>query len=393
MSLVSVIMPNHNGASTLAEAIQSVLNQTHSHLELLVVDDGSTDSSRQVVASFEDPRVQLFEQARAGAGAARNVGLNRARGEFLAFLDADDRYLPDTLEFFVSASLEHPEVDLFYGDVYWEKVSEVISSLEPPFINYVPCVSTIALFGRNMDVLRFDEELRSGFEEWDLLLRIQDQLRLKHLPRQVAVAGNPPGPRLLGDKEPRQIAAVYREVVLRHMHHPKRDRCRTVVIAKEVPHPAAADVTFVMLNHLRLFWGEPFDLAFDTSESTHDSSNPERHFGFTSFETAEDMASFVREGCYETVFCTRSNLLVPKDFRRPPSQPGISHQPALVRYNTRMEPKLFASHYEPHPILVESIGPSGRRGYDPTVRCITAQDYLDQANTRLVELPDALLVI
>lgn len=393
MSLVSVIMPNRNGASTLAEAIQSVLNQTHSHLELLVVDDDSTDSSCQVAGSFEDPRIRLLQQPCGGAGAARNVGLNRARGEFLAFLDADDRYLPDTLEFFLSASRKNPEVDLFYGDVYWEKVSGVISSLEPQFIKYVPGVPTIALFARNMGLLRFDEELRSGFEEWDLLLRIHDQLRLKHLPRQVAIAGDPPGPRLLGDKEPARMAAIYREVVLRHMHRRKRDRCRTLVIARDTSHRAAADVTFVMLNHLRLFWGEPIDLVFDTSESEHDGADPERLFGFASFESAEDLASFVREGCYVDVFCTRTNLLVPKDFQRPPSQPGICHQPALVRYNTRLEPQLFASHYQPHPILVESIGPPGHRGYDPTVLSITAQDYVGQAKTRRVELPNALLAI
>lgn len=98
---VSVIMPVFNGAEHIAEAIRSVISQTHKNWELIVSDDGSTDGTLELVSRFEseDDRVSVLSGGhRQGPGAARNVGLDAARGRWLAFLDADDLWLPTKLE-------------------------------------------------------------------------------------------------------------------------------------------------------------------------------------------------------------------------------------------------------------------------------------------------------
>jgi glycosyltransferase involved in cell wall biosynthesis len=93
----SVVIPAYNRADVLGDAIRSVLAQTEQDFEIVVVDDGSADDPARVVASFADPRIRLHRQVNRGGGAARNAGIDLARGCFIAFLDSDDAYLPDHL--------------------------------------------------------------------------------------------------------------------------------------------------------------------------------------------------------------------------------------------------------------------------------------------------------
>lgn len=88
--MVSIIMPVYNGAQFIAEAIDSVLAQTHSNWELIIINDGSTDGSEQVILTYNDERIQYYQQENKGVSAARNVGLKSMKGDFFCFLDADD---------------------------------------------------------------------------------------------------------------------------------------------------------------------------------------------------------------------------------------------------------------------------------------------------------------
>src|SRR5436305_1443891 len=105
--LVSVIIPCYNQAHFLDEAIESVLAQTYSNREIIVVDDGSTDNTA-TVARCHSP-VGYIYQENAGPSAARNTGVKESRGEYLVFLDADDRLLPEALEIGVDCLRQHPE--------------------------------------------------------------------------------------------------------------------------------------------------------------------------------------------------------------------------------------------------------------------------------------------
>lgn len=97
--LVSIIMPSWNTGRFIAESIQSVLNQTYTNWELLIVDDCSTDNTDDVVASFQDERIRYFHNAKnSGAALTRNRAMQEAQGEWIAFLDSDDLWMPDKLE-------------------------------------------------------------------------------------------------------------------------------------------------------------------------------------------------------------------------------------------------------------------------------------------------------
>jgi hypothetical protein len=121
MPTVSVIMPAFNSAAYIDAAIDSVLNQTVSDLELLVIDDGSSDETAALVARRRgtDPRIRLLRQPNAGPGAARNAGFREARGPFFAFLDSDDEWAPTFVQRQLAILAARPEVDVVFGNAWY----------------------------------------------------------------------------------------------------------------------------------------------------------------------------------------------------------------------------------------------------------------------------------
>lgn len=117
-SLVSVIMPAYNAERHIAESIQSVLDQTYKNWELVVVDDGSTDGTAEIVQRFasNEKRVLCIFQQNSGQGKARNTGVDSSSGELIAFLDSDDLWLPEKLERQVQTLLA-TKADVIYSDV------------------------------------------------------------------------------------------------------------------------------------------------------------------------------------------------------------------------------------------------------------------------------------
>ncbi|PKO70073.1 MAG: hypothetical protein CVU23_06560, partial [Betaproteobacteria bacterium HGW-Betaproteobacteria-17] len=114
---ISIIMPCYTAAAHLPISVGSVQAQTHTDLELVIVDDGSTDDSWQTLQKLAqtDSRIRVFQQANAGAAAARNDALQKARGAYTAFVDSDDTWHPGFLEAMVSAPTIHPKSASFYS--------------------------------------------------------------------------------------------------------------------------------------------------------------------------------------------------------------------------------------------------------------------------------------
>lgn len=106
--LVSFIMPTYNRAYIIQTAINSILAQTRSNWELIVVDDGSTDDTKQLVAAIGDPRIRYYYQQNKGAGAARNIAIGYAKGEWIAYLDSDNELYPNYLEVMLRELKAHP---------------------------------------------------------------------------------------------------------------------------------------------------------------------------------------------------------------------------------------------------------------------------------------------
>ncbi len=127
--LVSVIIPVYNCDRYLAQAIESVLAQTYRPIELIVIDDGSTDRSAAVAQRFGDSVLYCF-QPNSGTGAARNQGIELARGGFFAFLDADDLWVEDKLARQMAAMSSNPELDVVFGQVQQFRSPELDESVK-----------------------------------------------------------------------------------------------------------------------------------------------------------------------------------------------------------------------------------------------------------------------
>lgn len=201
MTAISAIIPVFNGASTLRQAIDSVLAQQVTDLELIVVDDGSTDSTPQILDSYGN-RIQQIRQSNAGPAAARNAGVRRASGKYLAFLDADDSWLPDMLQIALSALDSDPECVLAYGDLLI--VDSNGHSLGTHLIGreYSHAPSMEEILGRMWPIMPsaalirrsafeacggFVEEFRgAGFEDAFLWLTLREQGHFCYLDRPVA---------------------------------------------------------------------------------------------------------------------------------------------------------------------------------------------------------------
>lgn len=117
---VSVIIPTYNRAHVLGRALRSVLNQAYQDFELIVVDDGSSDATVEVMSGFADSRIRyLHHEENRGAAAARNSGIKAARGEYVAFLDSDDEWLPEKLEKQIEAFRQvSSRVGVVYTDMW-----------------------------------------------------------------------------------------------------------------------------------------------------------------------------------------------------------------------------------------------------------------------------------
>jgi glycosyltransferase involved in cell wall biosynthesis len=180
--LVSIVIPCYNQAHFLHEAIESALAQTYSHREVLVVDDGSTDRTAEVAAAYAT--VRYIRQENLGLSAARNTGLKQSRGEYLVFLDADDRLLPKALEIGVDSLLEHPSCAFTSGycriiagdgSLLAEREPRRVSSehyLEFLRGNYIWCPASVIYRRSTFDSVNgFDPSL-AACEDYDLYLRI-----------------------------------------------------------------------------------------------------------------------------------------------------------------------------------------------------------------------------
>lgn len=177
---VSVIIPCFNNASYVAEAIESVIHQTVTDVEIIVIDDGSTDNSADVVSRFD--HVKLIRQTNRGVSAARNNGAKLASGRSLLFLDADDRLHPGAIEAHLAAFASDPRCVLTFGtcDVIDSRGSVLYSHRQPPsaygfwdiLLGVTPNPSQCMIRRDAFDeVGRFNEQIVFG-EDWDCFLRL-----------------------------------------------------------------------------------------------------------------------------------------------------------------------------------------------------------------------------
>jgi glycosyltransferase involved in cell wall biosynthesis len=215
LPLVSIVTPSLNQGRFLHHTIESVLSQSHSRIEYIVRDGGSTDGSREILASYGD-RLRWVSAPDAGQSAALNLGFAEARGEILAYLNSDDVMRPGAVEAVVQHFGRHAECDLVYGDAdYIDEDDRIIGAYPTGAYSFARLaeenlVCQPAAFWRARVARRvgpFNEALRYAMD-YEYWLRIaRSGGRIEHLPRTLAASRVHPGAKSVADRR-----AVLREI-------------------------------------------------------------------------------------------------------------------------------------------------------------------------------------
>jgi glycosyltransferase involved in cell wall biosynthesis len=187
--LISVVIPAYNAEKYLAEALESVRAQTFSDYEILVIDDGSTDRTAEIASSYDG--VLFLTQNNRGAAAARNAGIRAARGAYVAFLDADDTWLPSKLEKQAARLLDNPRNQWTYTDAWvfdaatqrtlcriGERIRLHQGDILPPLLLrcFIPSATPVVKRTALIEAGLFDEAReRRVIEDWSLWLRIAER--------------------------------------------------------------------------------------------------------------------------------------------------------------------------------------------------------------------------
>jgi glycosyltransferase involved in cell wall biosynthesis len=194
---ISVVIPTYNRAHLIKASLQSVLDQTLQPLEIIVVDDFSTDNTEEVVQSLNSPLIKYVKnQRKKGANGARNTGILMAQGEFIAFHDSDDIWLPDKLKLQKQVFDADPSIDLCFCSLLRKKNKKsknkkfpVRHILEPKKVVYHSSVaSTQTIMVRNSLCINnlFNEDLMR-FQDWDFILNFSKNNKIFHLDRGLVI--------------------------------------------------------------------------------------------------------------------------------------------------------------------------------------------------------------
>ncbi len=185
MPTISVIIPTYNNQNTILETIESIQKQTFTDFEIIVINDGSNDQTLEVVNAIRDTRIKIYSYENGGVSLARNRGISHAKGEYIAFMDADDLWITDKLQLQLTALQNNLEAALAYSWTYiMSENGEKVHKCAPVSIQgnvYTELIAANFIIGIASNVLirrtaidstgDFDTSL-SHYEDWDLCLRL-----------------------------------------------------------------------------------------------------------------------------------------------------------------------------------------------------------------------------
>ncbi len=178
--LVSIILPTYNADEFIGDAVESILNQTYHNIELIIIDDGSTDDTKSILEKYSNQIKYLYQDNR-GPSEARNTGIKMAKGELIAYQDADDTSLPNRIEQEVTFLLDNPECSMVYTGVstiyMGGRTKRQLTTPHNQFLllqrNYIPC-GTVMHWKNALNIVgMWNENI-----DWDLWVRISEKFQI-----------------------------------------------------------------------------------------------------------------------------------------------------------------------------------------------------------------------
>lgn len=201
--LVSIIMPTYNTGNYIGKAIESVLAQTFTGFELVIVNDGSTDNTKEIVQSFGDDRIRYFElDKNCGRGFARNYAIGKCTGQYIAICDADDISLPDRLEMQVRFLEKNQDIDIigtqllhFSGKskpskiYHFPETPDLVKDFFKKGIMGVPHASCM-LRKKCLEKIKYEDSIAYNVEDFELFIRLNKFFRMACLPQALVLYRN-----------------------------------------------------------------------------------------------------------------------------------------------------------------------------------------------------------
>lgn len=184
---VSIVLPTYNGAKYIKQSIDSCLKQTYSNLELIIVDDGSSNEISQIIKSYSDPRIKYFKHKRnLGLAQALNTGFAHAKGEYLTWISDDNFYLPEAVECMVKELEANPKVDFIYANYYViNEKGKLLRSARVGLIKNLDrhnCIGPCFLYRRKIyeKIGEYNPEFYLA-EDYNYWLRVREKFQMQRL--------------------------------------------------------------------------------------------------------------------------------------------------------------------------------------------------------------------
>ncbi len=235
MPLITVIIPTYNRVKILSRAIKSVLKQTYQNFELIIVDDCSTDNTQKALKKFKDKRIfYIKHKKRKGASAARNTGIKKAKGKYLAFLDSDDCWLPEKLEKQLATLQKNKNAGIVYSRFWivkngkkklccWPEIKKYNGWLHRQLLigNFITTSSVLVKRQIFDKVGLFDKKL-PAYQDWEFFLRASLYEQFAFIDKPLLTQYQNRKDRISADKN--KLTKAVRYILKKHGREIKKDR-------------------------------------------------------------------------------------------------------------------------------------------------------------------------
>ena len=229
---ITVLMPVYNGAKHIRSSIKSILNQTYKDFEFLIIDDGSTDNTEEIVHGFNDPRIIYKKTEHKGTSSAMNYGISTSSGNWIARIDSDDLNIPARLEKQAEFISKYPSFDIISSwSIYFRTSGKILFFLKEPvdheeiynILNlHNPLNSSGVIYKKNIiKKAKYNEDFKR-FEDFELFFRIRDEVRFHNIPEFLSYSRFKKSTAADGDKD--AIFDVINDYALRHLINSTRKR-------------------------------------------------------------------------------------------------------------------------------------------------------------------------